>query len=62
MKIEAEITPYLDIENQTLRFDTLINGVVQQHLSETINFKEARIKTALIALGWKPPLDKTIKP
>jgi len=46
------INPTLDITKQTLCFESDIAGRISR---EIVNFKEARVRAALDALGWISP-------
>lgn len=56
-KTTTEIRPHLDIKEQTLEFESVTDGLIKQHFTETINFKDECVRKALIALGWTPPED-----
>ena len=49
------ILPVVDYDAQTIELRTFHNGI-QERIHEVIRLKEAAVRSALIALGWTPPM------
>ena len=54
-EINITIAPLLNIKDETLMFETITTGLIEQHFTECLNFKDKTVRETLIKLGWTPP-------